>query len=48
VLALRAREAGSDPYEEIINAFLSVEFEGGRHQKRLDKITRIEKKVKES
>jgi ribose 5-phosphate isomerase B len=27
---------------EIVNAFLSAEFEGGRHQRRLDKIRAIE------
>jgi ribose 5-phosphate isomerase RpiB len=27
---------------EIIKSFLSTQFEGGRHQKRLDKITAME------
>ncbi len=28
---------------EIVKAFLTTEFEGGRHQKRLDKVTEMEK-----
>ena len=31
-----------DPVDEIVNAFLSAEFEGGRHQRRVDKIKAIE------
>ena len=31
-----------DTAAEIVNAFLSAEFEGGRHQRRLDKIRAIE------
>jgi ribose 5-phosphate isomerase B len=31
-----------DPVAEIVNAFLDTEFEGGRHQRRIDKITAME------
>ena len=31
-----------DTVAEIVNAFLSAEFEGGRHQRRVDKIRAIE------
>lgn len=30
--------------EQLIRAFLSTEYEGGRHQRRLDEITEIEKR----
>lgn len=33
---------GESGLDEIINAFLKTEFEGGRHQQRLEKITAIE------
>lgn len=35
-------EQVGDPVDEIVNAFLSAEFEGGRHQRRVDKIRAIE------
>lgn len=31
-----------DPVAEIVDAFLNTEFEGGRHQRRIDKITAME------
>jgi ribose 5-phosphate isomerase B len=31
-----------EPAAEIISAFLSTDFEGGRHQRRIDKITAME------
>ncbi len=43
VLVLGARVVGVDLAVHIINAFLQATFEGGRHQRRLDKITEIEK-----
>ena len=42
VLALGADYITSDEAKEIIKAWLSTEFEGGRHQDRLDIITEIE------
>jgi ribose 5-phosphate isomerase B len=36
------KEQVQEPVAEIVNAFLTAEFEGGRHQRRLDKIRAIE------
>lgn len=36
VLALGARQTAPELAEEIVNMFLSTEFEGGRHQRRID------------
>lgn len=38
MLALPARFLGEDAAKEILDAFLGAEFEGGRHQIRVDKI----------
>ena len=38
VLCLGARVIGVDTAFEIVDAFLTAEFEGGRHQRRVDKI----------
>lgn len=40
ILCLGAEE--EEPVAEIVNAFLTCEFEGGRHQRRLDKIKDLE------
>jgi len=45
VLALRGREADLDVTREIVRIFLDEPFEGGRHQRRIDKISEIEKQV---
>ncbi|TES83959.1 MAG: ribose 5-phosphate isomerase B [Dehalococcoidia bacterium] len=43
ILCLGAgKEQAQEPVAEIVNAFLTAEFEGGRHQRRLDKIGAIE------
>jgi ribose 5-phosphate isomerase B len=42
VLALAGRALSPDQARAIIQAFLSAEFEGGRHQRRVDQIERIE------
>jgi ribose 5-phosphate isomerase B len=43
ILCLGAgKEQLREEVSEIVNAFLSAEFEGGRHQRRLDKIRAIE------
>jgi len=43
ILCLGAgKEQGQEAVAEIVNAFLTAEFEGGRHQRRLDKIRAIE------
>ena len=41
ILCLGAEEE-QDPVPEIVNAFLTGEFEGGRHQRRLDTIRDME------
>jgi ribose 5-phosphate isomerase B len=42
VLAIGARLTPPDRAAAIVRAFLSTSFEGGRHQKRIDKIVRLE------
>ncbi len=43
ILCLGAgEEQKQEPVSEIVNAFLTTEFEGGRHQRRVDKITDLE------
>lgn len=44
VLALGGRVLGTGLALEIVDIWLSTEFEGGRHQNRINKITEIEKK----
>ncbi len=44
MLAFGARVIGAGLMIDIVDAFLDAKFEGGRHQKRIDKITEIEKK----
>jgi ribose 5-phosphate isomerase B len=42
VLALAGRKVGEGEARAIVAAFLGAEFEGGRHQRRLDQIARVE------
>jgi ribose 5-phosphate isomerase B len=43
ILCLGAgKEQVQEPVAEIVNAFLTSEFEGGRHQRRIDKIKAME------
>ena len=44
VLAMGEKVVGSGYALKIVEKFLTTEFEGGRHQRRVDKITEIEKK----
>lgn len=44
MLAFGQRVIGEGLMLEIIDAFLSTSFEGGRHQRRIDKIAAIEEK----
>ncbi|NLI60130.1 MAG: ribose 5-phosphate isomerase B [Clostridiales bacterium] len=44
ILALGARVVGIDLAKMIIDTWLEAEFEGGRHQKRVDMIMAIEEK----
>lgn len=43
VLALGGRVVGKDLAKEIVNTFLNGKFQGGRHERRVNKITNIEK-----
>jgi ribose 5-phosphate isomerase B len=42
ILTLGARVVGEGVAEEIVKLFLSTEFEAGRHQRRVDKISALE------
>ncbi|MDP4143449.1 MAG: ribose 5-phosphate isomerase B [Bacillota bacterium] len=44
ILAIGQRVVGVGLALDIVDSFLSAEFEGDRHQRRLDKISEIEKK----
>ncbi|MEY3282870.1 MAG: ribose 5-phosphate isomerase B [Acidobacteriota bacterium] len=44
VLAVGSRTTPAETIEEIVKAFLTTSFDGGRHQQRLDKISRLEEK----
>lgn len=44
MLALGEKVIGVGYALKIVDAFIKTEFEGGRHQRRVDKITAIEKK----
>ncbi|MFN3995084.1 MAG: ribose 5-phosphate isomerase B [bacterium] len=46
VLCLGGRILGSELAKDIVFTFLTTPFEGGRHKKRIEKISDIEKKVK--
>ena len=43
VLCMGGRVIGSGLAAEIVDVFLATEFEGGRHQRRVDQITDLEK-----
>lgn len=43
ILAMGGRVVGNDLAISIVDTFLKSEFEGGRHQRRVDKIMEIEK-----
>ena len=42
VLSIGARIVAEELAEEITRIFLDTEFEGGRHQRRIDEIAKIE------
>lgn len=44
ILALGERVVGKGLALDIVDTFINAEFQGDRHQKRIDKITEIEKK----
>jgi len=43
VLSIGARVVGVELAEEILKTFLGTEFEGGRHQRRVDQLSAIER-----
>lgn len=43
VLALAGRRLEGSDFAGIVEAFLETEFEGGRHQRRVDQITAVER-----
>ena len=45
VLVVGAKALGEESIKLIIDEWLSTQFEGGRHQKRLDKISDIENEI---
>ena len=47
ILALGARVVGAELEKMIVDTWLSTEFEGGRHQRRVDMIMDIEKRNRE-
>ena len=46
ILAMGARVIGAGVAEDIVDAFVSTAFEGGRHAKRVDMFTKIEEQYK--
>lgn len=42
VLAMGGRVIGYGPAEEIVRAWIATEFEGGRHERRVNKISKLE------
>lgn len=44
MIAFGGRVIGPDLAKNIVNAYISAAFEGGRHQNRVDKITALEEK----
>lgn len=47
ILAFGARVVGAELAKMIVDTWLNTEFEGGRHQRRVDQIMDIEKRNKE-
>jgi len=45
ILVIGGRVVGKGLAREMVKAWINAEFQGGRHQRRLDKITAIEKKT---
>lgn len=43
IIAMGSRVVGTEMAKMIVDAFFDAEFEGGRHQRRIDMITQIEK-----
>ena len=43
VIALGGRTTDPETAKKIVDAYMSADFEGGRHTRRIDKITELEK-----
>ncbi|MEJ7699967.1 MAG: RpiB/LacA/LacB family sugar-phosphate isomerase [Pyrinomonadaceae bacterium] len=43
VLSVPARMISSEEVKNVVKSFLGAEFEGGRHGRRVDEITKLEK-----
>lgn len=48
ILTLGSRTTPIESAKEIVKVWLATEFEGGRHEKRIEKIKKIEEKMTES
>lgn len=48
ILTLGGRVTGPELAKEIVKAFLAESFEAGRHKRRVDKIFRLEKEIRQS
>lgn len=46
ILVMAGREIGPELAADMVREWLATEFEGGRHQKRLDKIAEIEARLR--
>ena len=44
VLCLPGKDLAGDPLKDVVRAWLNAEFEGGRHERRVAKITQLESK----
>jgi ribose 5-phosphate isomerase B len=47
IITFGARVIGIETAKQIVDVFMKTEFEGGRHQRRVDEITDIEKRNEE-
>ncbi|MEM9748022.1 MAG: RpiB/LacA/LacB family sugar-phosphate isomerase, partial [Actinomycetota bacterium] len=45
VLSMGARVVGTGLAEEIVTTFLTTDFEGGRHQRRVDQVMALENEI---
>jgi ribose 5-phosphate isomerase B len=46
IVAVGERTTPQETIDQIVRAFLTTDFEGGRHERRIEKITRLEEKSK--
>jgi ribose 5-phosphate isomerase B len=45
IVAIGARTTSPETIEQIVRTFLTTDFEGGRHQRRIEKIAQLERKA---